>query len=196
MSTSNAPRRSSGGSRPCGTWFILTIPHDKWSPCLPAGVCYVKGQLELAESGFRHWQLVACTSGNARPTSLKTSFCREAHVELTRSAAALDYVWKEQTRVADTQFELGTRPFRRSSNVDWESVWNLARLGDFLAIPASIRVQNYNSLRRIRSDYAAPAAIVRTCVVFHGPTGSGKSRRAWDEAGWGAYPKNPTTKFW
>lgn len=32
--------------------------------------------------------------------------------------------------------------------------------------------------------------------MFWGATGTGKSRRAWDEAGLSAYPKDPRTKFW
>lgn len=33
-------------------------------------------------------------------------------------------------------------------------------------------------------------------MVYWGPTGVGKSRRAWEEAKLDAYPKNPRTKFW
>jgi hypothetical protein len=33
-------------------------------------------------------------------------------------------------------------------------------------------------------------------MVFWGLTGTGKSMRAWDEAGLMAYPKDPRTKFW
>ena len=36
----------------------------------------------------------------------------------------------------------------------------------------------------------------RNCHLFFGPTGTGKSRRAWDEAGVHAYPKDPRSKFW
>ena len=36
----------------------------------------------------------------------------------------------------------------------------------------------------------------RSCVVYWGPTGTGKSHRAWREAGLAAYPKISTTKFW
>lgn len=36
----------------------------------------------------------------------------------------------------------------------------------------------------------------RTVSVFWGRTGTGKSRRAWEEAGMDAFPKDPLSKFW
>jgi len=38
--------------------------------------------------------------------------------------------------------------------------------------------------------------MVRTVKVFWGPTGTGKTRRAWELGGLDAYPKIPSTKFW
>jgi hypothetical protein len=45
----------------------------------------------------------------------------------------------------------------------------------------------------------APQPYERTVQVFWGPTGTGKSRRAWDEVlaiGGPVYVKDPRTKFW
>lgn len=87
-------------------------------------------------------------------------------------------------------------PTRRNNESDWARVWDLAVSGNILAIEPSIRVQHYRTLRSISSDFAEPLAITRSCVVYWGATGVGKSRRAWDEAGLEAYPKDPRTKFW
>lgn len=72
----------------------------------------------------------------------------------------------------------------------------MARVGDICSIPPDIRVQSYRTLRAISADYAQPVGMERTCFVFWGETGTGKSRRAWEEAGLEAYPKDPRTKFW
>jgi len=64
------------------------------------------------------------------------------------------------------------------------------------AIPASVRVQSYRTLRSIAADHQKPVGVVRSCTVYWGPTGTGKSRTAWEAAGMDAYPKDPRTKFW
>lgn len=63
-------------------------------------------------------------------------------------------------------------------------------------IPADIRVRNFNTITRIGSRFARADPVERTAVVYCGPTGVGKSRRAWSEATFDAFPKDPRTKWW
>lgn len=179
-----------------GKYWMLTIPKDDWEPSLPDGVLYLRGQAEEGEGGYRHWQILAIFDRSVRLGACKRLFCNTAHCELTRSARADEYVWKDDTYIDGTRFELGQRPHKRNSKRDWQSIWDLAVAGDLLEIDADIRIQHYRTLRTLRADYSVPIAIERSVVVFYGPTGSGKSRRAWDEAGWSAYPKDPRSKFW
>lgn len=118
------------------------------------------------------------------------------HAEPTISRKASEYVLKEATRVEGTRLELGSVPKCRNSRADWDSIRDAAKSGQFDSIPSDVYVRCYSSLRKIASDHLTPVPMQRQCVCYWGPTGTGKSRRAWDEAGWEAYPKDPRTKFW
>lgn len=185
-----------------GIFWLLTIPcpntlcegFEEGKLC--DGLAWVKGQKERgSQTGYEHYQLVAAFTKKVSLSGVVGMFGRGTHGELSRSEAANEYVGKEETRIGTT-FELGAKPIRRNSKTDWDSVWTAAKSGDLDAIPANVRVVSYHALRAIRSDYAQPQAIERRVHVFWGRTGTGKSRRAWDEAGVGAYSKCPRTKFW
>lgn len=179
-----------------GRYWLATIPHHAYTPWLAPEVQWVRGQLEIGEqNGFLHWQILFYFVGK------KTLFyCREKfgpyHFELARSDAAAAYVWKEETRVAGTQFEFGRRPSKMNNRADWDLIWDQATVANFMGIPASIRIRNYNTLRAIAADHAAPVGMERECFVYWGATGTGKSRMAWNIAGAAAYPKDPRTKWW
>lgn len=177
-------------------YWILTIPHACFLPYLPPTCKYIKGQLECGESGYLHWQLVVAFKTKCRLAAVKATFGEQCHAEPTKSDAANDYVHKEDTRVAGTQFELGKCPVKRGDPKDWEAIATAAREGRLDNIPSDVYVRNYNQLKRIAQDHLAPVAQERKCKVYWGPTGTGKSRRAWEEAGFNAYPKDPRTKFW
>lgn len=177
-------------------YFLLTIPKDKWSKCLPDGVCYIKGQEEVGEGGYEHWQLMVVTKRKTSVVGCKNMFCREAHVEPSRSSAAEEYVWKEESRVAGSQFELGVKPFKRNSKEDWALIKKQAQEGKLEEIPADIYLRFYSTLKKISVEYQKP--IMRgpqEVIVIYGPTGVGKSRMAFEEVGEDYYIKSPLTKW-
>lgn len=178
-----------------GRYWLLTIPHYVFTPFLPQGVAYIRGQLEQGAGGFLHWQVLAVFDRNVRLAGVRKVF-GDVHAELSRSSAADDYVWKEDTRVPNTQFELGRRAVRRNCKRDWAEVWESAVAGSIMEIDPAIRVQHYRTLRTIGSDHCKTMPMERRVHVFWGRSGTGKSRRAWDEAGFDAYSKDPRTKFW
>lgn len=188
-------------SRRQGIFWIGTLSylgHEMHEFGTHSDVCsWVRGQQEIGEGGYRHYQFIVAFKSKQSLRSAKSILqLPTVHLELSRSSAAGEYVWKEDTRVEGTQFEFGLKPIDRTSKKDWEAIWTSAQKGDMLAIPASVRVGSYRTIRTIMSDYARPAGIIRECFVFWGATGTSKSRRAWDEAGLEAYSKDPRSKFW
>lgn len=180
-----------------GIFWMLTIPYHCYVPYPnERDLQWSRGQLERGEeTGFLHWQITVAFRKKKSLRAVRELF-GPYHARLTRSAAADEYVWKEDTRVEGTQFEFGTKPIQRNNKIEWDRVWEAAQAGNIMDIPASIRVQSYRTIRQIGSDYAKPVGMERSCNVFWGSTGTGKSRKAWDDAGMDAYPKDPRTKFW
>lgn len=174
---------------------MLTVPYEHFTPYLPPNCTWIKGQLEVGDGGFRHWQILVGFDKKTSLAGARDTF-GPFHSELSRSEAASAYVWKDETCVPGTRFELGAKPIRRNAKIDWESVWIAAVAGDLSAVPANIRVVSYRTLRAIAADNDRPIAMLRLCYVFWGATGTGKSRRAWEEAGINAYSKDPRSKFW
>lgn len=190
-------------SRRQGIFWICTIPATHayacdWPPReLGTGLAWIKGQRELGTStDYDHWQVCVAFGKKKSLAGVQKLLGTGIHCELTRSSAAADYVWKDETAVSGTRFELGIKPVQRNDKLEWEKIWELAKLGQLESIPGNIRVSSYRALRTIASDYSKTKPLVRTCYVFWGATGTGKSHRAWSEAGMDAYSKDPRTKFW
>lgn len=167
---------------PQARYWILTIAAHQFLPYQPPGVGYITGQLETGRSGFVHWQIMVYYRKKVTLTRVRETF-GDVHAEITKSEKAREYCLKEETRVPGTQFELGSRPVNRNNKTDWENVRKLAREGRLEDVPADIYVRCYNQLRRIGQDNLQPVAMERSCSVFWGKTKSGKSHRAWEEAG-------------
>lgn len=147
-------------------YWILTIPHHAYLPYLNPACNWVKGQLEEGgRTGFRHWQLVVAFKRSVRLSGVKAVFGPAAHAEPTRSEAAADYVWKDDTAIPNTRFELGKKPLKRNNKEDWGVILDSAKRGRLDDIPPDIVVRHYANLKRISADFANPVAIEREVVV-------------------------------
>lgn len=179
------------------SYWLLTIPHHLFTPYLPAELNYIKGQLERGnETGYLHWQIIIGLRRQSRLATVKKIFGEGIHAEASRSAAANDYVWKEETAVPNTRFELGRRPLKRGDPKDWDEILSYAKRSEWDSIPSDVYIRNHCALRRIGVENASPVGVERSCTVFWGKSGTGKSRLAWEQAGLDAYPKDPNSKFW
>lgn len=185
-------------------YWIGTLKYEDFimpSP-LPRGIAYFRGQCEEGnEGGYKHFQFVVGYPRSIRFNKAKSFWPNSVHLEpVIDIDAALDYCAKDDTRVDGSYVEFGTRPMQRNSKRDWELVWTKARSGDLEDVDASIRVQHYNSLKRIRTDYMTPP--VRNNVklfIYWGVTGAGKSHRAYEEAneqGPDVFYKDADSKWW
>lgn len=178
-------------------YWLLTIPHHLFTPYLPDSYAYIKGQLERGnDTGYLHWQLLVVATRAIRLAALKKSFGHGIHCEPSRSSAANDYVWKDDTAIPNTRFELGSLPLKRNDKTDWNRIREMAKSGRLDDIDGDVYVRNYSNLKRIAVDHMEPIGIEKTVYVFWGVSGTGKSRRAWAESGLDAYPKDPRSKFW
>lgn len=182
-------------------WWIGTIPYSSeygLSGRLGDPVIrYAVGQREVGgESGYEHWQVCVNFTRPVRLSAVVKIFGSGTHWEPTRSEAALSYCVKEDSAVPDTKFEYGKKPVQRGDERCWDEILACCKSGEFERIPADVYLRYYGNIQRIARDNLVPVAIERTVRVYWGATGTGKSRRAWSEAGLEAYPKDPRTKFW
>jgi len=181
---------------PQGKYWMLTIPAHEYIPYLPNEVEYTKGQLEKGSSdGYLHWQLLISFKKKVVLSKVRAIY-GPFHAELTRSAAADSYVFKDETRVSNTQFELGSKALKRNCAKDWDEIYSSAKHGKFDNIPKDVLIRSYSSIKKIYVDNVIPVAQEKEVFVFWGRTGTGKSKRAWEEATMQAYPKSPTSIWW
>lgn len=192
-------------------YWLLTLPHHTFTPYLPPGVSWIKGQLErgqeplassqsaqraqTGEGGYLHWQVCVSFPKQVTLHRVKQIFGDQVHAEGSRSTAAEAYVWKDNTSVGH-RFELGSKALKRNAPKDWDAMLDSVKRGKFDEVPADVLFRCYGNIKKIYVDSLQPEEQLRQVFVYWGDTGTGKSRRAWQEAGMSAYPKDPNTKFW
>lgn len=163
-------------------YWILTIPAVDWTvPSeLPPAIAWLRGQQERGDSGFEHWQLFVAFRKKIRLNGVKSYFTNSTHAEPSRSEAAEQYVFKEDTAIAGTRFDLGQKVFNRGLPADWKRVKDLAKHGKLEEIDPEVYVKYYNTLKNIAKDsMCKPDDLENVCGTWiWGPAGVGKSRKA------------------
>jgi len=145
-------------------------------------VRWLRGQKEIgADTNRPHWQLFVAFKTKQRLRAVKQLFGgARVHAEPSRSAAAEDYVFKDDTAVANTRFELGAKAFNRASKTDWDLAKKNAKEGKIDDVPADVYIKYYNTLKTIAKDNMAKANdLDDVCGTwYYGPPGVGKSHKA------------------
>lgn len=174
-------------------WSVTVPSASGWAPpgCLPEHVVWMRGQEESGASGYVHWQVAVCFAYAIRRNPAKLVFCEQAHLVKSRSDALDAYVWKEDTRIASTQFELGKKPSRKGGNKELQKkrqaeIIDLARDGDFKKIRIehpSAYMHQLRNLKLIRAEALWEEVEnlqvwPRRVFCLWGPTRTGKSHRA------------------
>lgn len=181
------------------TWWEDSIPEGMDPTTVyfenTDAITWTFGQMEEVERG-RHWQFMVYFKDKKTLSQAKAFYSPSIHLEPTRSAAADEYVLKDDTKVEGTEFMFGTRPAKRNSKKDWADIRKKAKEGRMEEVEDDVYVRHYGTLRRIEKDFMQPAFRGEQEVnVFWGVTGAGKSHRAFEEAGSNFYVKN-CNKWW
>jgi len=121
-----------------------------------------------------------------------------AHWEIAKGSVEqnITYCSKQDTN----PFIKGTPPMSQKEKGDtekerWKKIIQLAREGALEEEDPKVYFLHKRTADALRSECRPPAQ-EKEVVVFWGPTGTGKSRDAWTQAGLDAYPKDPRSKFW
>jgi len=168
-----------------GIYWIGTIPQYAFTPYKPESVAYIRGQLECGhDTEYLHWQVIIAFKQKCRLAKVRETF-GNYHFELSRSSAADEYVWKDDTCVQGTRFELGKRKLKLNSKVDWALQLELAKAGKEEDIDPGVYIRCYSSIKRILTEWSTPPPdLDGVCGIWiWGPPGTGKSKMAREDYG-------------
>lgn len=157
----------------------------------------IVGKEQGHTKGTDHLQGYVIFKGNKRFGAVKV-LLPGAHWEPAKGSTEhnIDYCSK------DGDFtEYGQRPTTAKEKGQmekdrWRNIIAMAKAGTLEENEPKIYFQHLKTAEYLHTKYQQAPHIEKTVKVFWGPTGTGKSRLAWEEAGMGAYPKDPRTKFW
>lgn len=162
---------------------------------LPPGITYLCGQLERGEQHDKtHFQGYVELEAHQRVTWLKRNLSHTAHFEVRRGTQeeAIGYTQKEDTSIRGTWVEFGTPA--QGNQGKRNDLLEVKALLDEGASIKDIAERHFGSWVRYEKSFIAYKRMIAKprdsaqaveVVIYYGPTGTGKSRRARED-----YPDN------
>jgi len=163
-------------------------------------IAFMKCQVEICpETGRLHWQGMLELARKQKLAWLKRNVCGITHWEATRNiVAARGYVWKDETahdppiRVMWGDEDEIIKPSDRAVYAAKQG-WSDEKIA---SEDPKVLLQFARGIDRIRSALIQPRSWKTNVFIIWGPTGTGKTERAFKLAGKGAYVKNENPRFW
>jgi len=189
----------------CFTWNNYP---DDYQPFLDAIECrYLVAAEEVAPNTGTHHLQGFIVFASAKTRTAVARILPGCHLEAANGSALQNrnYCCKTRPDIDDVPnavvYERGDMPISNRDKGDnerarYQNAWDLAKVGDIESIDADIRLRLYSSIKRIQSDFMAPAVnLDDVCGTWiWGESGCGKTRSVLD-AYPDCYPK-PRNKWW
>lgn len=145
-----------------------------------SGAAYLVGQLEQGlKHERRHIQAYANFSNTKKLGGLLKVEKGTDYRAVVIDNGARDYCMKQLTRVLGP-WEFGKKPVRRNCKADWDEVRELAKNGDFEAIPSDLYISHCAALHKINELNQKEAEDIGHLrgIIIWGKAGIGKSLMA------------------
>lgn len=155
---------------------------------LASDVQFIAFQTETGNSGTKHIQGFVQFFRRLRTRSVVTKLGGHAHVEVLRGTPdqALAYVTKEDTYNGEARFQMGTIK-KQGARTDLETFNVRIKAGasdaDLINEHLHEFYKYHRVIDRVRLAFRPPRTWEMEVNVYFGKSGSGKTRRAYEEAG-------------
>lgn len=184
--------------------WIFTVNNWNEDTCLalaalvPAPAKYVAYGKEVAPTtGTPYLQGYVVFVANKRLPAVK-KILPSAHWEVAKGSSEQNVAYCSK----DGDFtEHGEPPKTKAQNgadekARWKQIIQDAKDGVLEETDPKMYYLHFNTNNRLQAQYEKPTFVEREVHVYWGGTGTGKSHKAWEQAGSEAYPKDPRSKFW
>ena len=152
---------------------------------------------EIGESGTPHLQGYVVFDQPVRLNALKRISPR-AHFEIAKGTTEQNrtYCTKDNDFAESGVIPLTAKEKGQMEKDRWALIISHAKAGTLEEHDPKMFYLHYNTNLKLQSKFEVPEFIDRQIEVFWGPTATGKSHKAWIDAGSSAYVKDPRSKFW